>query len=247
MLNIVVPMAGSGKKFVEKGYTFPKPLIEISGEPMIQRVVKNLTPKKDHRFIFVCRREHYEQYKLGSMLQLIAPNCKVVISNASTEGAVCTVLLAKEHINTSEPLIIANSDQFVDVDINQFINATEVVGLDGLIMTFKSTHPKWSFVKLGADGFVMETAEKNPISNDATVGIYYYTKGSDFVFGAENMIRKDIRTNNEFYVCPVFNELILQDKKYKIFEIGAEKMYSWGTPEDLDNFLKNSDNLKKLK
>lgn len=236
MLNIVVPMAGSGKKFAEKGYTFPKPLIEIKGKPMIERVIKNLKPKTPHRFIFVCSREHYEKYRLGSMLSLLAPDCKIVILNAPTHGAACTVLLAKEYINSSEELIIANSDQYINFGIDDFISAAEKSNTDGMVMTFKSTHPKWSFVKTGPDGLVMETAEKNPISENATVGIYYFKQGSDFVQATESMIKKDIRTNNEFYVCPVYNELILQNKKIKIFEIPSEDMFSWGTPEDLEYF-----------
>lgn len=237
MINIVVPLAGSGQKFIEKGYTFPKPLIEIKNKPMIEWVVRNITPKAEHQFIFICKRESYEKFKLGSLFNLIAPNCKVIVLENTTAGAACTVLLAKEYINNEYPLVVANSDQYLDIDINDFIQAAGQEDLDGFIMTFKATHPKWSFVKLGQDGLVMETAEKNPISNYATTGIYYFRKGSDFVDAAEQMIKKDMRTNNEFYVSPVFNEMILQDKKIKIYEIPAEKMFSWGTPEDLDYFL----------
>ncbi len=237
MVNILVPMAGSGKKFAEKGYTFPKPLIEIKGKPMVEWVVKNLSPKVEHRFVFICRREHYEKFKLGAMLNLLAPNSQVVILDAATHGAAATALLAKEHINSEDPLIIANADQFVEADITDFIETAHKENLDGLIVSFKSAHPKWSFAKVGPDGFVMETAEKNPISEDATAGIYYFKSGKDFVSAAESMIKKDIRTNNEFYICPVYNELILQDKKIKIYPIDPEKMHSWGTPEDLEYFL----------
>lgn len=237
MINIVIPMAGSGKKFMDKGYTFPKPLIEIKNKPMIEWVVKNLAPKTAHQFIFICSRDHYEKFRLGAMLSLLSPNCKIVILNAPTQGALCSVLLAKEYINNNDGLIIANSDQYINTSVDDFITQTEVEQSDGLIMTFKSTHPKWSFVKVDASGQAMETAEKNPISDHATVGVYYFKHGVDFVQAAENMIKKDIRTNNEFYVCPVYNELILQDKKIKIYEIPEEQMYSWGTPEDLEYFL----------
>lgn len=230
-------MAGSGKKFAEKGYTFPKPLIEIKGRPMIEWVVKNLTPKVEHRFIFICSREHYEKFRLGAMLTLLAPNCKIVVLNAPTQGAACTVLLAKEHINNNDELIIANSDQFINASVDEFISQARNQQADGMIMTFKSTHPKWSFVKVNPVGMVMETAEKYPISDQATAGVYYFKSGKNLAQAAENMIKKDIRTNNEFYVCPVYNELILQDKKIKIHQIAAENMHSWGTPEDLEYFL----------
>ncbi len=237
MLNIVVPMAGSGKKFLEKGYTFPKPLIEIKGKPMIEWVVKNLTPKTAHRFIFICNREHYEKFRLGATLSLLAPNSKIVILNAPTHGAACSVLLAKEYINNTDELIVANSDQYIDMSIDQFLTQARQEEADGFIMTFRSTHPKYSFAKVSSTGLVLETAEKNPISDSATVGVYYYKTGESFVHAAESMIKKDIRTNNEFYVCPVYNELILEDKKVKVHEIPSEKMYSWGTPEDLEYFL----------
>ncbi len=247
MVNIIIPMAGAGKRFAEKGYTFPKPLIEINGRPMIEWVVRNLTPKAEHRFIFVCLRDLYEKYKLNSMLQIIAPNCKVVVLNAPTAGAACTVLLAKEFIDGEGELVVAGSDQYVDFDINKFLKTAQTQVVDGLILTFKSTHPKWSFAKVGKDGLVMETAEKDPISDNASAGIYYFRHGGDFVVAAENMIKKDIRSNNEFFICPVYNELILQDKKVKIFEVATEKMFGWATPEDLESFIKDQAKMAALK
>ena len=154
-----------------------------------------------------------------------------------TEGAACTTLLAKELINNNEPLVMANSDQFVEWDSNEFMYSMTADNIDAGILTFNSTHPKWSFAKLNEDGFVSEVAEKKPISDIATVGVYYWNKGSDYVKYAEQMISKDVRVNNEFYVCPVFNEAIQDGKKVKVFPI--EKMWGLGTPEDLDIFLKD--------
>jgi dTDP-glucose pyrophosphorylase len=244
MINILIPMAGGGSKFAEKGYTFPKPLIEINGKPTIEWVIKNLTPNVEHNFIFIVKREHYEKYKLGSMLGLIAPNCKIIIIDAPTQGAACTALFAKEYINGRDPLVIAGSDQYVLGGVDGFLDYAREQALDGVIMTFKSAHPKWSFAKLGKDGLVMETAEKNPISDNASVGIYFFKQGSDFVLAAENMIKKDIRTNGEFFLAPVYNELILQDKKIGIYEIEQKNMISWATPEDLELFLKSQVELK---
>jgi HAD superfamily hydrolase (TIGR01509 family) len=234
-LNVLVPMAGAGSRFSEAGYTFPKPLIEVNGKPMIQLVVENLN--MDANFIFIVQEDHFEKYHLGYMLNVISPGCKIIKTNGLTEGAACTTLLAKHFINNSDPLVIANSDQFVEWNSNECMYAFKADEIDGGILTFKATHPKWSYAKVGEDGFVSEVAEKKPISDNATVGIYYWKHGKDYVKYAEQMIAKDIRTNGEFYVCPVFNEAIGDGKKIRVKTI--EKMWGLGTPEDLDNFLRH--------
>jgi HAD superfamily hydrolase (TIGR01509 family) len=234
-MNVLIPMAGAGSRFAQVGYTFPKPLIEVNGKPMIQVVVDNLNV--DAHFIFIVQKEHYEKYNLKSVLNLIAPGCDIVQVDGLTEGAACTTLLAKELINNDEPLLMANSDQFVEWNSNECLYAFTADSIDGGIVTFESTHPKWSFARLGNDGFVSEVAEKNPISNIATVGIYYWNHGSDYVKYAEQMISKNIRVNNEFYVCPVFNEAIADGKKIRVKNI--ERMWGIGTPEDLNYFLEH--------
>ena len=234
-LNVLIPMAGAGSRFQQAGYTFPKPLIDVKGKPMIQTVVENLNVEAN--FIFVVQKEHREKYNLDTLLNLITPNCKIVEVNTLTEGAACTTLLAKEYINNNAPLLMANSDQFAEWDSNEFMYKMIEQNVDAGILSFKSTHPKWSFAKVNEFGYVTEVAEKKPISDIATVGIYYWAKGSDYVKYAEQMINKNIRVNNEFYVCPVFNEAIKDNKKIKIFNI--EKMWGLGTPEDLQHFLKN--------
>jgi HAD superfamily hydrolase (TIGR01509 family) len=234
-MNVLIPMAGAGSRFAAAGYTFPKPLIEVNGKPMIQVVAENLNV--DAHFIYIVQKEHYDKYNLKQLLNLISPGCDIVQVNSLTEGAACTTLLAKELINNDEPLLMANSDQYVEWNSNECLYAFTADGVDGGIVTFRATHPKWSFAKLGDDGFVTEVAEKNPISNIATVGIYYWKKGSDYVKYAEQMIEKNIRTNGEFYVCPVFNEAIGDGKKIRVKDI--PKMWGIGTPEDLNYFLEN--------
>lgn len=234
-LNVLIPMAGAGSRFAQAGYTFPKPLIEVRGKPMIQVVVENLNIEAN--YIFLVQKEHYEKYNLKYLLNLIAPNCKIVQVDGITEGAACTTLLAKEYIDNDNPLVMANSDQFVEWNSNECMYAFSADSIDGGILTFKATHPKWSYARIGDDGFVAEVAEKKVISNLATVGIYYWKKGSDYVKYAEQMIEKNIRTNNEFYVCPVFNEAIDDGKKIRVKNI--ERMWGIGTPEDLDYFLDN--------
>lgn len=237
-MNVLIPMAGAGSRFSSAGYTFPKPLIEVRGKPMIQVVVENLNIEAN--YVFIVQKEHYEKYNLQYLLNLIAPNCKIVQVDGVTEGAACTTLLAKEYIDNDQPLVIANSDQYVEWNSNECLYAFSADGIDGGIITFKATHPKWSYAKVGDDGFVSEVAEKKPISDNATVGIYYWKKGSDYVKYAEEMIEKDIRVNNEFYVCPVFNQAIEGGKKVRIKE--CEKMWGIGTPEDLKYYLENTRN-----
>lgn len=233
-MNVLIPMAGAGSRFRNAGYTFPKPLIDVNGKPMIQVAVENLG--LDANFIFVVQREHREKFHLENMLPLLAPNCKIVEVDSLTEGAACTALLAKEHIDNDAPLFFANSDQYVEWNPIQFMYDMQESEADGGIVTFKSTHPKCSFAKVDDNGVVTEVAEKNPISDNATVGYYYWRKGSDFVRYAEQMIERDIRVNNEFYVCPVYNEAIEDGKTIRIFE--ADEMWSLGSPEDLDFYLK---------
>ena len=234
-LTVLIPMAGAGSRFQQAGYTFPKPLIDVKGKPMIQLVVENLNIKAN--YVYVVQKEHREKYNLDTLLNLITPDCKIVEVDGITEGAACTALLAKEYINKDTPLFFANSDQFVEWDSNEFLYKMNETNADGGIVSFRATHPKWSFAKVDDKGLVTEVAEKNPISDIATVGYYYWKKGSDFVKYAEDMIEKDIRVNNEFYVCPVFNQAIEDCKEIRTFDI--PKMWGLGTPEDLKYYLEN--------
>ncbi len=238
-MNVLIPMAGAGSRFQTAGYTFPKPLIEVNGKPMIQVVTDNLNI--DARHIYIVQKSHYEKYSLKHLLNLVSPGCEIVQVDGVTEGAACTTLLAKQFIDNDEPLLIANSDQFVEWDSNEFMYSMMADEIDGGILTFKATHPKWSFAKLDEKGYVTEVAEKKPISNIATVGIYYWSKGSDYVKYGEQMIEKNLRVNNEFYVCPIYNEAIEDNKKIKTFNI--QKMWGLGTPEDLNRFLEKHEKI----
>lgn len=245
MLNIVIPMAGRGSRFAIAGYALPKPLIEIHGRPMIEYVVKNIRPVNEARFIFICLQEHLDTYNLAVRLEAIAPGCVIVPVNQVTEGAACTVLLAERYIDNDEPMMIANSDQFVDIDINSYLVVMD--SHDGLIMTMTADDPKWSFIQYDESGFVTLLREKEAISSEATVGIYNYKRGAEFVKYAKQMINKNIRVNNEFYVAPVYNEMIEDGKKLVYYNIGPddEKMHGLGTPEDLERFLSTA--LSKLR
>ena len=208
MITIVVPMAGRGSRFAVAGYDKPKPLIEIDGYTMIELVIANLRPTEPHRFVFIAQREHDDEYDLRGRLDRWAPGCELVLLDGVTEGAACTVLTAAPHIAPDDPLMIANSDQWVDIEIDDYLAAHRNSGHEGFIMTMTATDPKWSFVSFDAAGDVDGVVEKVPVSDVATVGIYNFSAGRQFVDAAHTMIAADKRVNGEFYVAPCYDELL---------------------------------------
>ncbi len=238
MLNIIIPMAGAGSRFQQAGYSLPKPLIPVAGTPMIKIVINNLKPTIAHKFIFICQKWQVAEYDLRRKLGDWAPDSVIVTVDGLTEGAACTVLAAENLIDNDDPLMIANSDQFIDINIDDYLSALNENDLDGLIMTMKASDPKWSFVGV-KDHLVTTVVEKQVISDEATVGIYNFRRGCDFVRAAKEMIRKELRVNNEFYVAPAYNELLATGSRVGIYNIGCEAdgMYGLGTPKDLELFL----------
>jgi dTDP-glucose pyrophosphorylase len=240
MLNVVVPMAGRGSRFANAGYALPKPLIDVGGKPMIAWVIDNVRPAQEHQFIFICLAEHLVSFpEVPDTLRRLCPGCKIIEVNEVTEGAACTVLLARQYIDNDDPLMIANADQCVRLDINKYLQKMENDNAAGMIMTFWSNHPKWSYCRINTHGMVTAVVEKEVVSNDATVGIYNFRKGRDFVRCADSMIAKNLRVNNEFYVAPTYNELALEGAQIGILDTGREYdgMYGLGTPGDLEYFL----------
>lgn len=240
MLNILIPMAGAGSRFAHAGYRLPKPLIDVHGRPMIEVVINNLRPEVPHRFIFLCQQQHIQAYNLDSMLPRIAGAQSVVFGvDRLTEGAASTVLMARSYFEDDTPLLIANSDQYVDIKIDNFLASCRGEALSGSIMTMTADDPKWSFVALDDQQHVTRVVEKEVISTEATVGIYYFSRGRDFAEAADAMIDRNERVNGEFYVAPAYNDLIRAGGVIDIYNIGAERdgMYGLGIPEDLDYFL----------
>ena len=239
MLNIIIPLAGAGSRFAKNGYKDPKPLIPIHGVPMIKLVIDNLRPRIAHRFIFICQNSHLNSYNLRQKFESWAPGSIILGIDGVTDGAACTVLKAKQYIDNDDAVMIANSDQYVDVDINTYLIDIANRKLDGLIMTMDANDPKWSYVALNEGGIVTEVVEKKVISKEATVGIYNFIRGRDFVTSAEAMIAADERVNGEFYVAPVYNRYIQSGRKIGVYNIGKDRggMYGLGIPEDLEDFL----------
>lgn len=238
-VTVLIPMAGLGSRFSEAGYDRPKPFIDVGGAPMIQRVMENLATDRA-RYLLLARREHLEA-EADLVAQMRAKgNIDFLCVDKVTEGAACTVLLARPELDLDQPLLIANCDQIVDFDCGDFVADCQRRGLDGSILVFKDEHsdPKWSFVRLGPTGLVLEAKEKEPISNLATVGLYYFSKARYFVDGAVDMIARNERVNNEFYVCPVYNYVVANGRRIGVYEVRAEAMHGIGTPKDLNDFLK---------
>jgi len=239
MINIVIPMAGRGSRFAEAGYSDPKPLIPVGGMPMIEWVVENVRPQREHRFHFICQAEHLRVYPdIEIKLKEIAPNCTVTTVEEVTEGAACTVLLTEKFINNDDELMIANSDQYVEVDIDEYLKFQDQNDCTGLIMSFEDNDPKWSYCRFDDTGRMVEVVEKQVVSDEATVGIYNFKKGSDFVTAAKEMIEDDFRVNGEFYVAPAYNYLINKGATILPFRIasGLGGMHGLGTPNDLFDF-----------
>lgn len=238
MINIVVPMAGRGSRFSKSGYTLPKPLLPVFGRPMIEVVVENLRPTLSHRFIFICQREHLAIEGLESILMQAGPDTHIVPIDFVTEGAACTVLLAESLINNDDMLMIANCDQYISTPIDSYLTKMEEGLFDGFIMTMKANDPKWSFISFDTTGAVQYVVEKKVVSDEATVGIYNFRRGRDFVSAANKMITENDRTNNEFYVAPAYNYMIRRGQSIGYMNIGTDRagMYGLGVPADLDYF-----------
>lgn len=240
MMNIVIPMAGEGSRFKKEGYELPKPLIDVKGKPMIWWAIKSVEFERNARLILICRTEHEEKYKISSIVKGLGfkYDFEFIFIDKLTEGAACTVLKARKFIDNIDPLVLINSDQYIDWNPNHFLSIIEKTNSDGGILTFHNKHPKWSYAEVNDEGYITYVKEKEPISTYATVGLYHFAKGSDFVAGADSMIHKDARVNGEFYVCPVYNEIIMpMNKKILNYPIPSQSMYGLGTPEDLKEFI----------
>lgn len=238
-MNIVIPAAGLGSRFEKEGWKKPKPFIDINNNFMLELVIENLSVPNANYFVLM-RSEHIHQFR-SEINKLESLGVKIIEVPGLTEGTACTVLIAREHIENDKPLLIANSDQIIDFDVNTMIKKMKKNYLDGSILVFEDSemNPKWSFAKLNEDGLVTQVAEKEPISKFATVGIYLFNKGKDFCRYADQMINNNDRVNNEFYTCPVYNYIISAGRNIGVCKIHMKQMHGIGTPLDLNIYLQN--------
>ena len=234
-MQILIPMSGAGKRFAEVGYDKPKPLIEFFGKPMVEHVLENLGLHNE--FILCVQRAHYDANPaLFDRLREQAADLKLVFVEQLTQGAAETCLLAREHIKLDEPLFIANCDQMMVWDQDHFEEWFAAERLDGCMFTFFKDTTAYSYVAVDQNGIAWRTAEKQVISTHATTGIYVWARGSDFIWAAEKMIADNVRVNNEFYVCPVYNWNIARGDRIGIYP--PQEHWPIGTPEDLDIYIK---------
>lgn len=236
-MQIVMPLAGRGSRFIARGIKTPKPLLEIRGKPMIKWATDTFPFFDEHKYIFLVRGDHIAEFGMDKALKKLYPNSDVTVvsTNGMTQGAACTVLLAKDLIDTDEELIIYNPDQHFSCPLEEALE-TKDPDVRGMIPVFYATHPKWSYVRVGDSNIVTEVREKEPISTWATSGLYYFSYGKDFVWAAEQMIEKNIRVNNDFYICPTYNELL--GRGDKVVSVESEFMWGLGTPEEVEYFEK---------
>ena len=233
-MHILIPMSGRGSRFAQQGYAKPKPLIEFLGKPMVQHVLENLG--LHNTFTLCVLREHYDaDPQLFNRLRDMAADLNLVFVDQVTQGAAETCLLAKQHIKPKETLFIANCDQMMVWDQDHFEEWLAAERLDGAMLTFFKDTTAYSYVEVDSDGLAVRTAEKQVISPHATTGIYVWTRGEDFVWAAEQMIADDVRVNNEFYVCPVYNWNIARGDRIGIYP--PQEHWPIGTPEDLDIYI----------
>ena len=245
IFHIVIPMAGEGSRFRQAGFTIPKPFIPVGGKPMIRWVIENMIPKDipeelyELSFHLIVRSAHLEEYDVSNLFEGMAQNISWTYhkTDGLTEGAACSVVLAEAEINNEDPLLIINSDQYLVWSPDIFYKTLMNPKVDGSILTFYQPNQedkKWSYARLSEEGLVSEVAEKVWISPYATVGLYGWKRGADFVRYAKQMISKNIRVNNEFYVCPVYNESIAEQGKHRV--LLCRGMWGLGVPEDLEKF-----------
>lgn len=235
-MNIVILMAGSSQDFIDKGHFYPKYLLEIQNEPIMQRVINSLSTIGGS-LSFIIRKEDNEKFFLGNAIKILAPESSVIVVESLTKGAVCTMLFAIDQINNEKELLILNGDQLIRRDIDKALDNFRKRDLDGGIVVFRSVHPRWSYVLLDESGLVMQTSEKRPISNIAAAGCYYYKKGSDFVRSALSVIRKDVNYQENYYTSSTYNELILEQKKIGVYEIPKDNYISFSSYQMYENYL----------
>ena len=232
-MNVLLLMAGPDAAFQDAGFTFPKNLVEVGGLSVVEHVVRNTSGLRalGARYLFTVRRDEDTKHHTGAMLQLLMPDGILISAPALTAGAACTALLAIDHIDNDEPLLIVNGDIVVDADLTAIVSGFAQRELDGGILVFRSAHPRWSHVRCDAEGYVVEAAEKRPISDLATTGHYWFRRGRDFVRAAMASIRKDAHVNHAFFVCPCYNELVLDHKRIGVHEIATGAYHSLATPD----------------
>ena len=234
-MNIIVPMAGFNN-FNNKNHFYPLPLIEISNLPLIEYFTTNLKEiEGDNKFIYILKEKDCLKFSLDKVLKLLTPNCEIIKLKNKTGGAVFSVLLSVEKLNSKKECLIVNADQIFNYDLNKILKTFRDKKSDGGVITFNSVHPRWSYVKL-IDDDVIEAREKTPISKNAIAGFYYFKSFELFKKCAFNAIQIEDFYNNNLYTSSVLNQLILNNKKVTNYEIDKKYYISFYTPQKIKEF-----------
>jgi len=238
MLKILVPLAGPSDLFTNAGFVYPKPLIEINGITMIQLVIDRIKAvSQPHQIIFILKHEDVQKYHLDNTLKLLAPGCDIVKLKNETKGALCSILMAIDKIDKDDSLLILNGDQIIDIDFETINQYWTEQAADAGVVTFTSVHPRWSFAKIEG-GEVVQTAEKNPISNNAIAGYYYFKNAGTFLECAAQCILNDVQLDGRFFISPVINEYVLKQKKVLNYPIEKDTYHSFYSPQMINEYLK---------
>lgn len=237
-LNILIPAAGIGSRFKIDGYSDIKPMIRIGEKTMIELAITSL--HLIGQYIFVVNKGNGQIEELVTEIKSVVPDAIVIEIDYLTEGPASTALLASEYIDNDTPLVIANCDQIMEWAKDEFSNVIFNTDKDGLVVTYNVLTEKNSYVKLDENGNAVMFAEKQIISEHSLNGIHFWKKGSDFVLSTKQMIDKNIRVNNEFYISQTYNELIGVGKKIGVYEIDTNKHWAVGTPSDLKLYINHA-------
>ncbi len=237
-MNILLLMAGGDEMFREAGYLFPKNLVEIDGLPLVERVIGSLDGLRSGggQLITCLREEEVRTVHTDEVIHLLDAQATVISAPAATAGAACSALLAIEQIDNDAPLLILNGDIVLEIDQLAVLDDFQRRQLDGGIVVFEAIHPRWSFVRCDSNGYVVEAAEKRPISNLATAGFYYFARGRDFVQAAMSMIKKDAHVDGRFYICPAYNEMVLRQARIGVFKIARNAYFSLANPSGVQAY-----------
>ena len=220
-MNVVFMMAGSSKGFYENGFSYSKFLSDIGGKPMLEHVIDGLRDLmvESNNIIFIIRREDSEKYYLKDVINILVPGAHVVLIGSQVSGAAMASLLAIDNIKKEGSLLLVKGDQVIEVDNLEVITQFKKDDVDAGVIIFESVHPRWSFVACDSNNLVVEAAEKRPISKNATAGFYYYKKVEDYVDSVKKMALKDAHVDDNFYICPAFNEMVLSNKKLLLIKL----------------------------
>ena len=239
MLKIIIPLGGSSELFSSAGYFYPKPLIEVKGKPMIELVLENpITINQGKKFIFIVKEEECNKFHLDNTLKILSPGSTIIKLKNDTKGGLCSVLMAIDEIEEGDSLMILNGDQVIDKNISDIISFWEGKNADAGLVTFKSVHPRWSYARV-VNETVVQTAEKNPISNNAIAGVYYFKCAKDFFKSAYNTIKNDVHLDGKYYISPVINDFVLNNLSIIPYQIDTKDYHLFYSPQVLQEYERN--------